>query len=163
MLSVRAGLAICAWILLLGCGGDSLEGRERVALAQPDSVVRVNLELIIPREAAQGDTVPVTLRLRNPDTRPITIGLAGNPVAWDVVVSREDGTEVWRRLHGTMPTLALALVRIDPGGSVEYSGGWEQVDNAGHPVAPGRYVVQARIPAEDGDLVSEQDTLDITR
>lgn len=150
--------------LLVGCGGDSLAERERVALSTDDRTgIAVEVDLILPDQVAPGDSVPIAVRLRNPDARPVTLGLTGRPVAWDVVVTREDGAEVWRRLHGTMAALVLQLLRIEPGDSIEFADHWGQVDNAGRRVPPGRYSVQGRIPAEDRELVTDARALVIAR
>src|SRR3954469_11510027 len=88
-------------VLLLQLAASSLPAGERVspgnyAPMQPGPAV---VELLMASKVPPGDTVEITLRLRNNSIRPLALQLPGRPVAFDVVISRADGAPVWRRLN----------------------------------------------------------------
>lgn len=113
-----------------------------------------SLELLLPPKVGVGDTVEITLRLRNAGSRPMDFQLPGRPVAFDIAIVRPDGTEVWRRLAKGVVGSALMLLRLEPGGIKDFVVQWAQVDNAGLPVGHGTYVVRGTLPTETGKLVA---------
>jgi len=91
----------------------------------------------------------MVLRLRN-DGPAADLVLQGRPVAFDLVVTRPDGTAVWRRLaHETVPAI-LALHRLRAGERLEWRDSWGLVDDQGDAVPPGDYLVTGRLPTEPG-------------
>ena len=109
----------------------------------------MRLDLELPAEVAAGTPVPMLLRLSN-DGPAADLVLQGRPVSFDLVVTSSDGTEVWRRLaHAVIPAI-LALRRLGPGESLEWRDSWDQVDDQGHPVPPGEYLITGRLPTEPG-------------
>lgn len=112
------------------------------------------VEIILPPKVGVGDTVEITLRLRNDGSRPLDLQLPGRPVAFDIIVLRPDGTEVWRRLAKSVVSSALMLLRLPPGGARDFVVQWGQVSNDGHRVGPGRYRVQGILPTEAGRLAA---------
>ena len=76
--------------------------------------------------------------------------LQGRPVAFDLVVTRPDGTVVWRRLARAMIPAILVLRRLGPGESLEWRDWWNQADDQGQPVPPGEFLVTGRLPTEPG-------------
>ncbi len=94
-----------------------------------------------------GTPVPMVLRLHN-DGPAADLVLQGRPVAFDLVVTRPDGTAVWRRLaHATVPAI-LALHRLGAGEKLEWRDSWGLVDDRGDAVPPGDYLVSGRLPTE---------------
>jgi Intracellular proteinase inhibitor len=110
------------------------------------------VELLMESSADLGVPVSITLRLRNDGTGPIDLELPGRPVAFDITIFRPDGTQVWRRLARGVVGSALMLVRLAPGEIRDFTVGWDQVDNAGRPVGPGRYTVRGVLPTDKGVL-----------
>ncbi len=99
------------------------------------------VELDLPREVRAGDAVPMTLRVTNTADRPLTLRLRGRPIAFDLVVRREDGTIVWRKLEGAMIAMVLQLRTLAPGETLELEDAWRQQAADGSQVGPGDYAV----------------------
>lgn len=117
------------------------------------------VELEVPSTVRSGEPVPMTLRVVNTGSQPAHLTLTGRPAAFDIVVSRTDGSEVWSRLHEAVIPMVLQLVVVQPAERLEFGHVWDQRDNAGDPVAPGRYRVRGILPAEELYLESEPRTL----
>lgn len=115
----------------------------------------MKVELELPVSVLPGDAVPITLRVRNDDTMPAELALTGRPIAFDIVVRRLDGTEVWKRLRGQTVSMMLQVAILAPGESLEFAHQWDQRDSAGREVAAGVYLVHGSLTAEDRELVSE--------
>lgn len=126
-------------------------------------MMRSSRPLVLDLDADGGDSpdepVRMTLHVRNTGATPISLGLTGHPVAFDLVVSRADGTEVWRRLHGSVAPLVLRLVRLEAGQGLEFSDIWNRKDNWGRRTPPGSYIARGVLPTEDGLLTSPPRTL----
>lgn len=122
----------------------------------------VTVELELPDTVRPGDEVPITLRVRNTGTGPVELRMTGDPVAFDLFVTRPDGTEVLRRLHGEVIAEVLQQRFLPPGEAIELPDQWQQRDDEGRPVAPGTYYVQGIVPAEDLDLTSGRHRLVIS-
>jgi hypothetical protein len=90
--------------------------------------------------------VPITLRVSNDGSQPVELHLRGRAIAFDIVVAREDGTIVWRRLEDRTVPAILQVIELAPGGSLELRDVWDQSTNAGKPVGPGRYRVEGTLP-----------------
>ncbi len=118
------------------------------------TVTQPTVELEVPSEVRLGDTVEVTLRLRNEGTEALSLELVGRPVAFDVFITGPGGREVWRRLHGKAVASALMLLQLGPGESREFTARWPQQDSQGRPVPPGRYTVQGTLPTGSRPLTS---------
>lgn len=119
----------------------------------PDSdSLRLHLEL--PEEVGEGVALPMTLRVENVLERHLDLYLTGRPIAFDLVVTDEEGGVVWRRLEGQVVPMVLRIETLAPGGVLELTGRWDQRSNAGDPVPPGVYTVRGEVLAEDGPLVT---------
>src|ERR687894_192618 len=84
----------------------------------------VTLDIIAPATVRVGQPVPITLRLTNSSQKPATIYLQGRPTAFDVTVTRPDGTPVWRRLDGVVVSAILQVRELQPGEVIELSEAW---------------------------------------
>jgi hypothetical protein len=113
-----------------------------IALMPADSPV-VSLEA--PPEVRAGEAVPLTLRVTNTGDRPLTLHLRGRPVAFDLVVSRGDGSIVWRRLEGAMIAMVLQVRTLAPGEALLLEDTWRQQTTRGARVPPGDYTVTAEL------------------
>lgn len=116
--------------------------------------IQPTVELLLVPKVGLGDTVEITLRLRNDGSRPIDLQLPGRPVAFDISILRADNTQVWRRLNRSVVSSALMLLRLPPGGTKDFVVQWTQVDNAGRPVGPGSYIVHGILPTQAGPLAA---------
>lgn len=108
-------------------------------------VLRVDL----PDLAPAGMTVPFRLALANRGRIPVTVELAGQPIAFDLVVRSGDGRLVWRRLEGFAVEAAPAIRTLAPGEVLTFDGHWNQRDGEGRPVPPGLYNVRGVLPVAD--------------
>ena len=108
----------------------------------------VTLDIIAPATVRVGQPVPITLRLTNSSQKPATIYLQGRPTAFDVTVTRPDGTPVWRRLDGVVVSAILQVRELKPGEVIELSEAWAQLNSSGQPVPPGDYLVTGVLPTD---------------
>jgi hypothetical protein len=108
----------------------------------------VTLQIVLPVTVRSGEAVPITLRLTNTNRKPATAYLQGRPVAFDVIVSRHDGSVVWRRLEGAVVTAVLQVRSLAPGAVLEFHDTWPQRTNLGAAVEPGEYLVTAVLPTD---------------
>jgi len=102
----------------------------------------LRFDLIAPAEARFGRAVPITLRLTNVSPRAVEAHFLGREIAFDIVVSRADGTPVWRRLEGAIVPGILQVRMIAPGETLEWRDVWR-------PANPGRYRLQGILPADE--------------
>lgn len=98
----------------------------------------------------------------------------GRP-AFDFVVPRVDGTEVWRWSRWKAFTLALGSITLQPGQTLEYSATWDQYDQdckpppgiagqpcRGKPVLAGKYLVRGTFEAAlSDDFARYKETLQV--
>lgn len=96
----------------------------------------------------------ITLRVRNPGDHAIDVYMRGRSPTFDVIISREDGATVWRRLHNEVIP-AIALVRtLEPAEQLELSAEWDGRDSAGEPVGAGNYTARALLLVEGPPLAT---------
>ena len=111
------------------------------------SDIAVTLEA--PESARAGDRIPYAVIIGNESDNPQDVHLQGRDIVFDVVLAREDGEPVWRRLEGEA---AQAILRLDTFAAGERRR-LEGYIESGR-IAPGRYTPQALVPTETGVLVS---------
>lgn len=111
-----------------------------VAATEPDSL---RLQLHVPDQVRAGDTVPMTLRVHNVAGRPLDLHLRGRTIAFDIVVTRADGSTAWRRLEGQIIPAIIQLRTLAADEALELRAEWHQRTNKGEPVGSGVYTVQA--------------------
>lgn len=102
----------------------------------------------VPAAAPAGEPVAIVLRLTNKTERPLTLALQGRPIAFDVTVTREDGTLVWRRLEGAVVSAILAVRRLEPAESLVFETVWDGRRPDGSPAPPGGYQVTGALPTD---------------
>jgi uncharacterized protein (DUF58 family) len=108
----------------------------------------VTLDIVVPATVRVGEPVPITLRLTNTSRKPVTIYLQGRPVAFDVIVTRRDGTPAWRRLDGAVISAILQVRQVKPGEVIEFSDTWSQLTSGGQSVPSGDYLVTGVLPTD---------------
>jgi intracellular proteinase inhibitor BsuPI len=108
----------------------------------------MTLHLVLPARVRVGEGVPITLRLTNADRRAASVYLQGRPAAFDIVVTRRDGTPVWRRLEGAVVPAVLQVHSLAPGAVLKFHDNWPQRTNLGAAVEPGDYLVTGVLPTD---------------
>jgi hypothetical protein len=108
----------------------------------------MTLQLVLPARVRLGDPVPITLRLTNANRQPADVYLQGRPTAFDIIITRLDGTPVWRRLEGSVVPAILQVRSLTPGEVLEFTETWSQRSNLGTSVGPGDYLVTGVLPTD---------------
>jgi hypothetical protein len=155
---IRVTTFVTTVLSLASTGGiDSLGVPERVDEALPREIglAKMVVEIELPSSVSIRMPVPVTLRVRNTGTGPAELALTGRPIAFDIVVERTDGTEVWSRLHGETVSMMLQVTILQPGESLEFKHSWDQRDNDRQAVPAGTYAVRGAVFTPDRKLESE--------
>ena len=104
--------------------------------AQTDSL---RFEIDIPPAVPNGEPVPIVLRVRNVGDKPLELYLTGQPIAFDITITRADGTQVWRRLEGAAISAILRIEVLGPREVLEFKDAWDQRQDDGKPAGPGVY------------------------
>lgn len=143
MMKLRRIAILAALIVftLGGCGRDrtSSGGAGEESAAASGSLV---LLLDAPSTVRSGEEVPVAVTVVNRGAAPAAVP----GVQPDLVVTRTDGGEVWRRSRREQPAPSAATaLRPNEMRGTGYT--WNQRDDAGFPVAPGTYHIRAEAPA----------------
>ena len=118
---------------------------------------------VSPRVHQSGETVYL-IRLwgRNLSDRPITLTFGSHPVH-DIVVTTEDGAEVWRWSHSKVFSPILKVKIINPHEQFEFVTEWDQRNSEGQLVPPGTYWVRGVLYFEpEQKLETKQEQLIIT-
>ncbi|HYH82478.1 MAG TPA: BsuPI-related putative proteinase inhibitor [Longimicrobium sp.] len=152
--STTALLAIALAVSSAACGRE----RAATAEAERDSAAAAGplvLLLDVPATVRAGEEVTLAVTLVNRGSADARVGGA----APDVVVTREDGTEVWRRSRHEPQPASAAPITLRPKEMRGSGHNWNQRDDAGRPVPPGTYRVRAEFPAPK--LASEPRTITI--
>jgi len=107
-----------------------------------------------PSSVHPGEPVPIELVLTNRTERSLTLRLEGRPIAFEVTVSREDGTVVWRRSPGANePHVAEERV-LAPAESLTLEVVWDGRLADGRVPAPGRYHITGSMPTDSPERLS---------
>jgi hypothetical protein len=112
----------------------------------------VRLDLDVPAEARVGSVVPITLRVRNLGDQPIDLYLRGRTITFDIIVRRDSGEVVWRRLENAIIPAILRIETLPAHGKLELRADWSLETTTGAPVTPGTYAVQGVLLTEDAEL-----------
>ena len=132
--------AVALWATL--AGGVAQSQATPPSQSQGDSV---RIELVVPSEVAVGQAVPIALRVRNTQNRPIDLYLQGRPVAFDLIIEESGGEVVWRRLEGAAVSAILGVRTLAPGEVFELKETWKQTTQDGRRATPGAYRVTALV------------------
>ncbi|MDR5684060.1 MAG: BsuPI-related putative proteinase inhibitor [Armatimonadota bacterium] len=119
------------------------------AFAGPAATVQrgmLTVELAANKEAyAVGEPVELTLTLSNRGTGPLVFQF-NDGQRYDFVATGEDGTVVWVWSRDKAFIQVLGTLTITPGESRVYRDRWDQKDDRGVQVRPGRYVIEGVFP-----------------
>jgi hypothetical protein len=105
------------------------------------------LWLEIPAHVRVGQPVLLQAKVQNTSSRTEELTFGGRP-AYDFVVTRPDGLEVWRWSHGQGIQAILEHKTLQPGEVVEFAAEWGQRDNEGQPVPAQTYWVRGIVHLE---------------
>ena len=96
----------------------------------------------VPKSTRVGGRVPIVLQLTNASDRSVDAHFLGRTIVFDVVISREDGSVVWRRLEGKVTQGILQLRTLSPHERLEWRETWR-------PRERGIYVIRGELPSDD--------------
>lgn len=151
MMIRRLGILAMVVLAMAGCGRDRAASG---GAGEADRATAGPLALLLdaPSSVRAGEEVPIAVTLVNRGAAPASVAGA-QP---DLVVTRIDGAEVWRRSRHEAPSTGTATtLRSNEMRGSGYT--WDQRNDAGSAVAPGSYRIRAESP--DLRLVSERRTL----
>ncbi len=121
-----------------------------LASAGPTHVVRgTEVEVALSTDRSRyerGEPVFLRLTVRNRGLAPALLEFA-TAQRYDFRVLQPDGRLVWQWSHDKVFAQVLGTLRLQPQQTRIYTERWDQVDNEGRPVPPGRYVVEGIFPA----------------
>jgi intracellular proteinase inhibitor BsuPI len=133
-----------------------------LALCLPAVLGQMKLELALPDTVQSGQAVTITLRVINQSQEAASLYSQGRPTAFDLVISRPGGTQVWSRLKKAVIVSVLQIRELAPGQVLEFTDSWDQRDDTGRLVPPGDYSVVGILPTDPPDqLRSPPETLHI--
>jgi hypothetical protein len=135
-----------------------------LALCLPAVLGQMKLDLVLPDTVQLRQAVPITLRVTNRGRNTASLYSQGRPTAFDVVISRPNGTRVWSRLKKAVIASVLQIRELAPDQVLEFRDSWDQRDDRDRPVPPGDYSVVGILPTDPPDqLRSRPETLRIIR
>ena len=111
----------------------------------------MRIEIVVAREVAAGEPVPIALRIVNTAARPLELHLQGRSTVFDLIVRQGDAV-VWRRLENAAVQAILQIRMLGPGEVLELEDTWSQEDGAGLRVTPGDYSVSGSVPTDGAPL-----------
>ena len=112
-----------------------------------DNPTMLVLWVEVPSEVRWGEAVPLTLKIKNISHHPIVLGHASP--AYNFIVTKPDGSEVWRWATGLLDV--ILTTSVGPGEVIEFPAEWDQLelkwDEQSGPikgdfVPPGTYWIQ---------------------
>ena len=147
-LQKSAVLTGLSFAMLGACGAPRSDVEPASDLPGPEVSDSLAIELDLPDDVSAGDGVPITIRLRNTSSAPITLHLMGRTITFDLIVTDADGAVVWQRLEDESVMAILRLETLEPGAVVELSHTWDQRTKEGAAVPPGAYTVRGSVPTD---------------
>lgn len=128
----------------------------RVSATTSDSL---RLRIEVAPQVPAGEPVQIRLLVENVSARSLDLYLRGRTLAFDLVVSRADGTVVWRRLADEAIPAILRLETLSSGARLDLQDTWDQRTNAGQPVPDGAYLIRGEVLTEGPPLVTPDEPL----
>lgn len=138
--------------LTAGCGGGTDDGMLSPAQARFEPELTVLDATGTERTVfAPGEPITFRLRVANAGSGKQTLTTPSAQQYDFAVRDVAAGGEVWRWSTGRGFASVVTSIQFGPGETREFVETWNQADDAGKPVAPGRYQADARlVPDEDG-------------
>jgi hypothetical protein len=156
-----------ATFAVLACEAGSFAGESHAPVsgtrlpAVTAAADSLRLWLEVPERARAGTVVPIRLRIENVSGRVLDLYLRGRSLTFDVVVTRADGSIVWRRLEGEIIPAIVRIEALGPGQRLEARAEWDQRSSTGEPAGPGAYTLTGHVLAEAGPLETPPVALNI--
>jgi hypothetical protein len=171
MLSWRIGVLLCFGSWLGGCQASPDRGNPPPPLQEQSEEVDIEpavsdslrLFVALPPVAGLGEPIPISLHIENTTDRTLDLYLRGREIAFDLVVTDEQGRIVWRRLEGEIIPAILRIETLAAGASLSFDDTWDQRTNAGGFAPPGRYHVEGQLLTESEPLVTPPEAIQIER
>ena len=152
-----------AVVIDVGCPGISPWPLDDVDPPGEEFLRAIEYSLEMKDRASHGETVWMTLTLRNVSDEPVSFYTGGRS-PHDFVVSTPDGEQVWHWKCAKIIQQPLDSQTLGPGEEMDFIGEWEQVDNRGEPVPPGTYLVRGVLDMDPPEeLVTDAHELEILR
>jgi hypothetical protein len=120
-----------------------------------------DLRLDLRVELRAGPAIVLTLSVHNRGQHAVELFLDGRP-PHDFIVTRVDGTQVWRAFDGQAREDVLEVRTLPPGQDLRWHAEWNRRDNHGEPIPPGTYLVDATLRTEAGELRAPTTSVSIT-
>lgn len=131
-------VVLMAAMTLTACGGGGDNGL--VTTTRQSQSLQINLTTL--KSARTGDTIPITLTVKNISAGPITVMLGGAPEAISQV--KQGNVEIWNWATGkAFPAVLPSPQSIGPNETKTYDLSWDQKSNAGVQVPSGSYTINA--------------------
>jgi hypothetical protein len=148
MTPIQTAMVVASIVAQWACGGagapatppKSSKSDERWNTAPSPFLFRLQ----VPAAADAGSSVKLRLVLTNAADTTVKVEIFAAPwEAYDFVVARQDGSEVWRRVPNNTPLATMGkTVVLAAGDSLVLDHTWDQRDEGGRPVAAGTYQVR---------------------
>jgi hypothetical protein len=140
--------ALLTVIILIGC-------TPQVGVIHGPIAVRLWVNFAATQAQAQlGETVRLGVEVRNRINHPIELTLQGRP-AYDFVITRRDGTEVWRWSRRQISQDVSKVVKLYQRDQLNLKAIWDQVGNDGDPIPWDIYWVRGILHLESQTIETE--------
>ena len=96
--------------------------------------------------------MPFVFSVRNPTEHAIDLILRGRTSTFDVIVARDDGKIVWRRLENEIIPAIIRVVTLAPADGIELSTVWDQRTPKDEYAEAGIYVARGLLLVEGEPL-----------
>jgi hypothetical protein len=162
------GWKLCVSVVLVVAACEVERRAPADTTARGDSVMvdssadSLRLGVAAPARVQAGRPVAIALEVENISGRALQLYLAGREPTAEVIVRDANGAAVWNSLSGVALPAILRLEPLAAGGSLRIAVEWNQRNDAGQPVAPGRYTIEAALLAESAPLPFAAAALEIT-
>lgn len=158
--------SLCVVVVFTGCASRPLRSpvpeADEIARPAPEVVPETSamlppdlltMVLEFPHVVQTGEDVHFKVVVMNPAQGPVRVRPGGRPESteFDIVITRPDGSLVWNKRHGEFSDLIYWTWILGAGEAIRYQTTWDQRDNHGRRVRPGRYTVHVLLPTDPAD------------
>jgi hypothetical protein len=91
-----------------------------------------------------GEKVKISIKATNNSKEEISTYYSSSQ-KYDLVITDKNGKEMWRWSHGKMFLMAIYPFRLKPKESVQFNYTWDQRDNSGKLLLPGKYSITGEL------------------
>ena len=148
----RAKVPREAFEIEVGCQGGALSRIEYGIPPSEELRRAIDYSLDVVSQAEYGETVSMTLTLRNSSDPPVQFDTGSAP--HDFVVATVHGQEVWHWRCGKTFQAILRHIKLEPGEELVLVNEWEQMNNWGEPVPAGTYLIRGMLIFEPAGILA---------